>query len=143
MRKALGWLPMLNVESALRALAEERGITIFFLESDRWSTRFGLRKGDSFGEFELGGMTLGGALSNGFDFGALEYEQEDLLKEAIELVSLLAEGRLRVSRRKGWCRTYEVVETPLEILTGGRRSKRPNWWLPGGPFERTFGPIGR
>lgn len=126
------------VKEELERLAGYASLAVFGERVRGSEFQFGLARGSAMGEFSVGGMSMMGSLSNGFDVLALEFEESELVWAAVELVRLLAEGRLEVVPRKGLCRRYEVLVTPIDWLPEGRRSHRAVWWNRGGPYERAF-----
>lgn len=128
-----------QAEAHLRSLAAARGVDVFSTLINRQGDLvFGLRKGEYYGEFDVSHMTIFGSLSNGFDIGAGEVELDEMLWAAVEFVARMEEGRLGVVQQRGLLWTRDVLEG--DDLLYAHRSKRVNWWNPGGPYEVTFMP---
>lgn len=106
-----------NGESRLLFIAETRTVEVFgFANLSGGDVEYELRRGLAFGEFLVGEYSMVGTLSNGFRFGASEYDLDELPNASVDLVAGLAEGELRVIRRRLLLREREFLESPVEIL---------------------------
>lgn len=126
-------------EARLASIAATREVEVFGFSVLRGGdVEYGLRRGEAFGEFLVSTTSMIGTLSVGFRFGASEYDLDEYLKASVDLVASLAEGRLRIIRRRCLFREREFLESRADILAPGWRIRSQNWWSRNGPYDRTF-----
>lgn len=126
-------------ETRLASIAAAREVEVFgFTLLRGGDAEYGLRRGEAFGEFLVSQTSMLGTLSTGFRFGASEYDLDEYLVASVDLVAFLAEGRLRVVRRRCLFREREFLESPVDILAPGWRIRSKSWWSPNGPYDLAF-----
>lgn len=124
----------------LADVAGERSVEVYFTESRvDGELLIGLRRGEVLGEFQISGMTMEGSLSLGYEYLLLEYDDDELVRMAVEIVALAAEGLLTETQVRFLWKKRRILASPEGYLpVYGRRILSGSWWHPGGPYAKTF-----
>lgn len=122
-------------EELLLHTSRERGFDLFGLEFGG-SPVFGLRGGNRFCEFMLGGEWLGINMSNGFSMTIFDDDVRESVGSAFDVMQAYVDGEMYVKRD---LLGHELLWSRCDGFPSGTRSRRSwHWYANGGPFDVTF-----